>query len=149
MRRLWKELQGSLGLLVIFSLAGLPFLGLGIFQVIENVQMLGTFARAEGVVVENIWQNFAEGSAYVPRVEYTAPDGQTHSFTDGVGSLPADYRVGERVPVLYDPQGAQPARIHSWGRLWFGPVMILAVGMVPILAGVIGYVVISSTFRKR
>jgi hypothetical protein len=149
MGKLMKSLTGSLGMLLVFSLAGLPFIILGLFEVGKTASMLSRFSRAEGVVVENVWQSFAEGAAYSPRVEFQAADGLSTRFTDGVGTIPADYAVGEKVVVLYDPQGVEAPRIQSWMRIWLAPLMFIGAGMVPVVAGIIGYSVINSTLRPQ
>jgi hypothetical protein len=149
MRSIKKSLTGSLGMLLVFSLAGLPFIILGLFEVGKTASMLSRFSRVEGVVLENVWQSFAEGAAYAPHVEYQSADGQSRRFTDGVGTIPADYTVGEKVVVLYDPQGVEAPRIHSWMRIWLAPLMFIGVGLVPVVAGIIGFGVINSTLHPK
>jgi hypothetical protein len=89
-----------------------------------------------GTVVGNSYSTTNDGGtesgAYYPVVEFTGSDGQTVRFTDGAGSLPPDYQIGARVPVLYDPESNPPARIRSWKRLWFVPVLLVVIGLLPL-----------------
>jgi hypothetical protein len=139
MRSIRKFILGSGGMLLVFSMAGLPFLLVGLIEAAQNYQMLGRFTQVQGVVVENVWHPFAEqGAAYVPRVEYTDAGGTLRSFTDGIGSVPADYEVGSQVSVLYDPTGVEPPRIRSWKRIWFAPTLFVGIGLIPVAAGLAG-----------
>lgn len=139
MQAIRKFLMGSGGLLVVFSLGGLPFLLFGLYELARTAQMVIQYEQAEGVVLENIYQAFAEGgAAYVPRVEFQAADGSSRRFTDGIGSLPPDYEIGAKVTVLYDPQGAEQPRIRAWKRLWFAPLLFVGIGLIPVLAGLFG-----------
>lgn len=122
------------GVLLGALLVGLPFLIIGVSEVIEARQMVADFSETQGTVVENQWEAFAHGgAAYVPRVEFRTQDGERKWFTDGVGSIPPDYEVGEQVTVLYDPQGEQAPRIKSFKRIWFAPLLIASIGLLPVL----------------
>ena len=99
--------------------------------------MVNASALARGTVIDNIFRPFAEsGAAYVPVVESQTRDEQVVRFTDGIGTYPAEYEVGTRVNVLYDPQDVQNARVSSWKRLWFGPTLKPSIGVLPILIGI-------------
>lgn len=76
------------------------------------------------------------GDVYFPTVEYTV-DGRT--YTGELDQGGASYRVGQTIPVLYDPN--DPGVVHSGSR-GFG-VYILIVGVV-ILA-----IVILSAVREK
>lgn len=123
---------------VLFPLLmGCPFLYIGLSEVHKTAQMVNAFATARGTVIGNTYTPFAEGgAAYVPVVEFQTPDEQVVRFTDGIGTYPAEYEVGTRVNVLYDPQNVQNARVYSWKRLWFAPTLITSVGALPILIGI-------------
>jgi len=71
----------------------------------------------------------------VPLVEFETKEGQILRFADGIGTIPPEYEVGENVPVLYDPAEPEKARVYSWKRIWFAPLFISAIGLLPILVG--------------
>jgi hypothetical protein len=122
---------------LIPTLVGCPFLGIGLSEVYKTAQMVNAFTAARGTVVGNIWRPFAEGgAAYVPVVEFQTRDEQVVRFTDGIGTYPPEYEVGAQVSVLYDPADVQNARVNSWKRMWFGPTLITSIGVLPILIGV-------------
>ena len=121
---------------IILALTCLPFLGIGLYETFENVSELRGFGRAAGTVVGNTYsQTNIDGNlagAYQPVVEFIAPGGEKIRFTDGVGSLPADYEIGAPVEVLFNPEKPQDARLYSWKRFWLVPSILSAVGFLPI-----------------
>ena len=123
--------------ILIPLLVGCPFLCIGLSEIHKTAQVVNAFAAAHGTVIGNTYTPFAEGgAAYVPVVEFQTRDEQVVRFTDGIGTYPAEYEVGTRVNVLYDPQDVQNARVSSWKRLWFAPTLITSVGALPILIGI-------------
>jgi hypothetical protein len=76
----------------------------------------------------------AASGAYHPQVELALPDGRRTRFTDGVGSLPAGYRVEDTVSVLYPAGHPERARIRAWKRLWLAPLLLCAAGAAPLAA---------------
>lgn len=122
-----------LGLLL---LVGLPFVATGLYEANQSRQELSSFARAVGAVVDNSYRatedNGTTSGAYYPVVEFKPADGRPVRFTDGVGSFPPDYDVGEQVDVLYNPADDFEARINSWKRLWLAPTLLTTVGALPI-----------------
>jgi hypothetical protein len=79
-----------------------------------------------GVVVRMQESNTSEGGCcvYSPVVEFTA-SGQTYSFEGGNASDPPAYKVGEQVPVLYNPARPETAQINKWTERWLFPIIIM------------------------
>lgn len=116
-------------------LLGSPFAAIGAWEAVETARALERHHRTQGIVLENRLvvdrRDGQEERAYLPVVEYRNAEGTVARFTDGVGSLPADYAVGEAVPVAIDPQDPRRGRICSWKRLWFAPTLLVGVGLLP------------------
>jgi hypothetical protein len=114
-----------------------PFLGIGLYEVAKTQQMVNSFQATTGVIVDNSYyvsnEDGNSSGAYYPVVEFQPEDSRPVRFTDGIGSLPPDYVVGEQVKVLYDPENSSQARVHSWKRLWFAPALITGMGLLPWL----------------
>jgi len=79
-----------------------------------------------GVVVRMEESSSAESGCcvYSPVVEFTA-NGQTYSFEGGNASDPPAYKVGEEVPVLYNPARPETAQINKWTERWLFPIIII------------------------
>ena len=150
LRALFNPLNVLIG--AVLFLFGCPFFGIGAYEAIEAQQEAKTSTIVAGTVVDNSYQTTYndgnEDGAYYPVVEFADSTGETVRFTDGVGSLPPDYEVGEQVQVLYNPEGTYPARISSWKRVWLVPILLMCVGGMPILA-FLGWVFLSTPVFLR
>lgn len=122
---------------IILIVVGCPFFGIGAYEAWQARLEAQTFVAVTGTVVDNSYQTTVqdgvESGAYFPVVSFIPVDGAPVRFTDGVGSLPPDYEVGESVPVLYDPADPQKARLNSWKRVWFVPTLLMSIGGLPFL----------------
>jgi hypothetical protein len=119
----------------------IPFLWIGVSEAREAQVKVASYAVAEGSVTDNNYlstQDLEDSSrdtwAYYPVVTFTTGDGDLVTFTDGVGTFPPEYEEGERVEVLYDPQNPHDAILKSWKRIWMGPLWVMAIGLLPVLA---------------
>ena len=90
--------------------------------------------KTEGTVVRLNEQSDSEGGCctYVPIVEFEA-GGRAYSFEGGTASDPPAYRVGERVPVLYDPADPETAQIDKWSERWLFPILIIPAMLIATL----------------
>lgn len=90
--------------------------------------------KTEGTVVRLNEQSDSEGGCctYVPIVEFEA-GGRAYSFEGGTASDPPAYRVGERVPVLYDPADPETAQIDKWSERWLFPILIIPAMLIAAL----------------
>ena len=130
----------SLPSLLILAFA-IPFLWIGVSEAREAQVKLASYAVAEGIVVDNNYlssQDLEDSSretwAYYPIVTFTTGDGNSVTFTDGVGTFPPEYEEGDGIQVLYDLQDPHDATIKSWGRIWMGPIWVMAIGLLPVVA---------------
>jgi hypothetical protein len=140
-RRTWRPNGIGLAIIGLCLLVGLPFVYIGAGEALDTRRVVERYVAVEGVVVDNRLGVAGDGGqSYYPVVEFTTRDGgrdgaRSVRFSDGIGSFPPDYEIGDRVAVLYDPDNPQDARIHSWKRLWFAPALIMGIGALPIVAG--------------
>src|SRR6266511_5226010 len=94
-------------------LAGLLLLGLALALYFRQRRFLRRAREATGVVV-TLTQSPGEGGTLThPVVEFHTADGEVREFESPVGQSPPAYRVGQRVPVLYDPDRPEAAAIQS------------------------------------
>ena len=111
----------------IFVAVGLILLGVAAALAVSSAGFTRTAERAEGTVVDF---RYSEGAAY-PHVRYVSPsDGREYTFGESSGSWPPAYAIGERVPVVYDPEHPGDAQIHSWASLFGGATVCGALGIV-------------------
>ncbi len=72
---------------------------------------------------------------YRPVVVFTAEGGRQVRFESMASSNPPRYSVGDKVPVIYDPERPSEARIHSFHDLWFAPALFGGLGLVFAVLG--------------
>jgi hypothetical protein len=114
--------------LIILAVA-LLFLFIGFSEAWKAQAMVKNFATESGTIVGNDYRSSTdpEDSAkiyrsYHPVVRLTTAQGGVFVFTDGEGSNPADYEVGDAEEILYDPNNPLDATIRSWMSVWMGPL---------------------------
>lgn len=128
--------------------AGVVLLLAGFFLFESTRRFIAGADEAQGTVIslERSRSSSGSGSTYRPVVEFTASTGSRIEFTGGVASNPPSHRVGESVTVLYNPADPQSARIKSFVQLWFGSLLVLALGL---LFGAIGFTMIALRARAK
>jgi hypothetical protein len=105
--------------------AGLGALGLAVAAFnVPRTSRLVLGGRAEGTVVA--FQRVGRGRHLV--VRYDAPDGESIQFRSQV-DRPRHVRVGDNVPVLYDPHDPAVAEVDSFHAIWGRVVIPGAAGL--------------------
>jgi hypothetical protein len=116
----------------------------GLFLIVAGVRGLCTtwkrrpFLRsAEGIVVgiktESVINDDSTSSelqlAYRPILRFTTERGEVREFVSEMGKIGSEspYRKGDRLPVLYDPNGVLQPLIDSWFALWGFHVILTAI----------------------
>lgn len=67
--------------------------------------------KAIGVVIKVKKIPFENRDTFSPVVRFETRDGRALSFTDPISHYPAEFEVGDRTQVLYDPQDPHKARV--------------------------------------
>jgi hypothetical protein len=137
---------------IVVLLVGLPFLGIGLYEAYKSGRALQTYGRIEGTITGNSYIIDPEDNsgAYYPNVTFQPEDSRPVRFTDGVGTYPARYNVGDKVAVLYNPSDPSDARINSWFRLWTAPIILTIVGAAPLLVNLlINYFILNDMLQAK
>jgi hypothetical protein len=141
---------------IILTIFAVVFLGVGIFEFHNSQVIVNSYETVTGTVVGNDYLSHTdpEDSArvtwtYHPVVQFTATNGREVAFTDRAGSYPARYDVGETVEVYYNPDEPQDALVKDWMSLWWGPLIFLVIGSLPIIGMAIWFIVGYIVAEKR
>ena len=124
-------------LFFIFALIGTAFILVSAALALEPARRSTTYAHADGRVVDYVIQD--GHSTYLPVVEFTTPDGQRHKFKGTVASTPVEYRLEQKVSVLYNPNNPADATLNSFFELWLLPMIFAIIGGIFALVGWIGF----------
>ncbi len=121
---------------VKIALAGMgtTFVAIGIAVGISNVRFVSHAKHADGVVIDLVWSSSGKGGSSAAPVVRFELDGKGFTFRGGVSSRPPSYSVGEKVPVLYDPEDPSKAKIDGFWDLYFLPFVFALLGGLDLAA---------------
>jgi hypothetical protein len=111
---------------IIFSLVGALLLAIGFFIWSSTRRFMESSLEAEGTVVA--FNRSAKGG-YAPVFEYRA-SGRQIQVAESLYSSPPQFELGEKVPIRYDPENPESARIDRPFNLYFAPVLLAGLGLI-------------------
>lgn len=74
---------------------------------------------------------------YHPVIRFTTGDGRLVELRSGFGGTTHTYRLGEQVPVLYDPADPSRARLDTPLATTLAPKLILVIGVLLLVAAAV------------
>lgn len=113
-----------------FLYVSLGLIALGVFFLLRTIAFLRRAVATEGTVVDMHASSGEHGPTYAPIVEYRRPDGQTQRFQEEGSSSHPGVSVGDRVPVKFDPERPEHARIDRPFRIWGLPAFFFLLGAI-------------------
>lgn len=137
---------------MIFSLAfgfvGFILAALALFFWLRTRSFLGTAQKAQGTVIRMVYSSDSDGGGgYSPVYTYRTMSGQVIEVTDSMFSNPPQFKEGQMIDVLYDPENPGRARINKWFNLYFVPLLLGflelvfgGIGIAMIIASILGYI---------
>lgn len=127
---------------VWFVVIAIPvlFLGLGAWMLMDAVNFRQIAWPGQGRVVELIRDTSGDGISYSPVIEYEGLDGQIYRGQTHISSSSYNYRIGERVEILYSFDDPGEVRINSFFSLY---------GLGLIFAAVGGFFLLVLSFVRR
>jgi hypothetical protein len=137
--------------LLVVGLLGLPVLALGLYQTAATAIFVVRAERAEARFAGAVSRvGGSHGGAFLhPTFAFTTRDGRSVRFTSSFGSTDQPYADGERVPVFYDPDHPEQARLSSFSTLWLIPAVLDAIGLFVTGLAVFLWFVLRRSPRSR
>jgi len=120
---------------LIFTVIGLVMLVIGLFWLKVTGERLTRMIDGTGTVVEVLQRRTGDDINYYPRIEFQTQTGETFQFESNTGGSSTSYRVGDQVPILYNPQMPQDATINSWYEIWFPPIAVTILSLSGLAPG--------------
>lgn len=127
---------------ILAVLFGLTFLGGTVILALRKYLRLKKSIAAMGVVVhvevsQGMRQNHsrARNTLYKPTVRFRTANGRVINHTPMMANSWSNYRVGENVPVYYDPQQPENPIIGSASGRWFPFIICVFVGGIFAVLG--------------
>lgn len=87
------------------------------------------------------------GVSYYPEFRFVTGDGRTWQARAAIGANPPAYRIGEQIPIRYDPAEPMSASIDTPGARYLLTWIFFGIGILWLLIGVAP--VLARWFRKR
>jgi len=132
---------------LFFCALALFFVAYGLRTLIQARRFAATASHATGTVVDTTtawvdpdgrdpsdttgaWLRF-------PVVRYQTASGQTVTFRSRTGTQPSPYKVGQQVPVLYNPADPRDARIDTFVMTRLLPGCLIAFGAFFFVLGIV------------
>lgn len=114
---------------IILPAVGLLLIIIAAVLFVRTIIFLLSSRKAKGTIVRMMQYSDATGSRYDPVFQFTTADGRTMEVEDSLGSNPPQFRVGQSINVLYDPNNPGRARINKWMNLYFAPFLLSSIGL--------------------
>jgi len=132
----WSPLSGETAptwvfvVAIVFLLIGLGALPGSVYFYVKEKQFEKMAVSAPGVVIDLIKKerrsdNNRRTLVYAPIVQFVDQNGNTQEYHSPHGSNPPDYKRGDKVMILYEPDNPEFAKMDDWQRyIW---VIILGI----------------------
>jgi hypothetical protein len=127
---------GALLIGLTFTVIGLVVLFIGLFWLNATSERLKRMIDGTGTVVEVTRRRIGDDINYYPRIEFQTQTGETFQFESNTGGSSTSYRVGDQVPILYNPQMPQDATINSWYEIWLPPIVVTILSLSGLAPGI-------------
>ncbi len=121
-----------------FAVIGLVAVVIGILWIRSTKERLKTMINHTGTVVEKSRvERPGETATFYPVVEFKTQTGDVFRFEGKTSGAEHEYKIGEQIEILYDPQDPKGAMINSWKELWLPPIVLMLIGGGVMLAGIV------------
>jgi Protein of unknown function (DUF3592) len=131
-------MSANLTIGIVFSLVGLLLAAIGIFIWIRTRAFISTAQEVKGTVIRMVASSGSEGgTVYAPVFKFTTMQGQVIEVEERIASNPPEFKTGQVVDILYDPQDPNRARVKKWFNLYFVPLLLGGMGLIFGCIGVV------------
>ena len=98
-----------------------------------------TAQRTKGSIIEMREQTDKDSDTivYAPTFRFADASGSSHTVSSSFYSSPPEFRVGDRVTVLYRSNAPEDARIDAYWQIWGLPTLLGIGGCVELPVGLI------------
>jgi hypothetical protein len=97
------------------------------------------FTRTAKLTTANVINVISNGDTYHAVVQFTATNGVVQEATSTSGASQDSYIIGQPIEIYYFETNPQRIRLNDFVSLWFGPIMLGAVGLGDLVASAVLY----------
>lgn len=133
----------------LFPLIGVGLLIGSAFAWAQARRFVASAQRCVGEVVEYSEHDSTDDDGhtthmYAPIIRFTPPGGSTVEKACDISSNRREYKLGQRVRVLYDPSNPEEFKLDNVGHLYFAPGILTFLGVVFTIVGTIVVILFAS-----
>ena len=121
---------------VVSSLVGALLLVVGTILWINTRMFIARAQQVRGSVDHMKYRHSSDGSGYAPAFKFKTLKGESIEFASRTYSDPPEFKAGQDVDILYDPQNPQRARLNKGANLYFMPLLVAVLGIIFLAVGV-------------
>lgn len=134
LRRTYNGIQRArmIGLYVLVAVVGIAWLGFGVNETVNSIDLVRNGERVEGRVVSSV-PDSSDPSRFEPTYEYRI-DGERYLYTQDNPTVKPEPEPGDRRELLVDPDDPHDVRLPGFLGLWIGPIVLLLFGVLAFLA---------------
>jgi len=115
---------------LIFGSVGFILIALALFFLVRTRSFINNSLQTQGTITQMAYSSDSEGGGYTPVFRFRTMQGQEVEVAGGLRSNPPQFKVGQVIDVLYDPDNPSRARIKKWFNLYFVPMLLGFLGLV-------------------
>jgi hypothetical protein len=119
-----------------FGCVGFILTAIAVFILIRTRSFINKSRQTQGTITEMVYSSDSDGGGYIPVFRFRTLEGQEIEARGDLGTNPPQFKVGQTVEVLYDPENPGKARIKKWYNLYFVPTLLGFLGVVFSCIGV-------------
>jgi len=119
----------------IFGFVGFILITLAVFFLLRTRAFISRSRQTQATITQMIYSRDEDGGGYIPEFRFRTLEGQEIEVRGSLRTNPPQFKVGQVIEVLYDPDNPQNARIKKWFNLYFVPMLL---GFLGLLFGSIG-----------
>ena len=128
---------------LVFGSVGFVLGALALFFLIRTRAFIGRSREAKATVTQMVYSSDSDGGGgYSPIFRFRTLEGQEIEAREKLRTNPPQFKAGQTIDVLYDPDNPQKARIKKWFNLYFLPALL---GFLGLVFGGIGIAVMTAS----
>jgi hypothetical protein len=135
-------------MMVAFLLGGAGLFAVGVRELVRRFAARHRLRPTEGEIIRIEKRYETTDSESERTAEYDCPEikfrpgrraEQTFISDIGAGARTSRYAIGQKIEVLYDPNGAIPPVINAWPAIWLPHLIKAIAGPIFIFGGLLIY----------
>jgi hypothetical protein len=116
---------------LVFGGVGFLLMALALIFLVRTRIFISNSQQAQATITQMVYSSDSEGGGgYTPVFRFRTLQGQEVEVSGGLRTNPPQFKVGQTIDVLYDPDKPQKARIKKWFNLYFVPALLGFLGLV-------------------